>query len=93
MKEALRLLNHLRQSHKIKDGQTIDKHVQNTERGPENKVHDEKSILPEPTEFSLSDFEEEGGLLTETKLERVGYCEMCGTIDSDNDEDQIGQRI
>ena len=41
----------------------------------------------------MSDFEEEGGLLTETKLERVGYCETSGTIDSDNDEDQLDREF
>ena len=41
----------------------------------------------------MSDFEEEGGLLTETKLERVGYCETSGTTDSDNDEDQLDREF
>ena len=93
IKEVLRLRNHLRQTHKIKDGEAIDEYVKLSERVPENRVHNENSASSEESEFSSSDFEEEERLITETAFEKMRNCETFGAIDSDSDEDWLAREF
>ena len=93
IKEVLRLRNHLRQTHRIKDGEAIDEYVKISERVPETRVHGENSASSEESEFSSSDFEVEERLITETAYERMRNSETFGAIDSDSDEDWLAREF